>query len=176
MTMPQSDQQPSTDHVLRTLPILMLGLMSGVVIFAAMCVFMRPPTAAGGTGNVGTSSVAGSPDVLLMVMGVLTLSGAFAFFVVGKLAAGMARKAIDGIDDEEERRGKVAGVLMTTSVLRAAVCEASGLVGAFIVCTSGNLLGLVGVGFAALFIATLIPARARCDRLYREATGARFGM
>jgi hypothetical protein len=117
-----------------------------------------------------------SPDVLLMVMGVLVLSGAFAYFVVGKLAAGMARKAVDGIDDEEERRGTVAKVLMTTSIIRAGACEVSGIVGAFIMYSTGNLLGLMGVGFAALFIATLIPARARFDRLYREATGSRFGM
>ncbi len=172
MAMPQAEQQPSADHVLRTLPILMIGLMSGVVMFAGMGVFVSTSKPAGGA----TPLISVSPDVLLMVMGVLVLLGALAFFVVGKLAAGMARKAVDGIDDEEERRGTVAKVLMTTSIMRAGACEVSGLVGAFIVYSTGNLLGLVGVGFAVLFIATLVPARSRFDRLHRDATGARFVM
>jgi hypothetical protein len=162
--------QPA-DQVLKTIRILVLAMMVGVAVFAVVSVLLGPvgnPPAGGAKPNT-------DPAVFLLITGGLSVVALAGNVVVGGWAG---RQAETAWRDAGEARGRdaVAKVLMTTSVVRAALAESAGLMGCITVLLTGNLLGLAGVAFAGVLMGALLPVEARMAGLYRRAAGERFGM
>ena len=106
----------------------------------------------------------------------LSVVAAIASVIVARVAVGQAKKPFsEGGDDEQRERG-VARVLLTTSVLRAALCEGVGLLGALLIFAQGNMLGWIGVGAAIVGDRAHASGASRFEGLMREVSGRPFGM
>lgn len=170
----QAGPNSSAEQVLKVTPILLAALLLGMTSFAVIAAAMGPgtalPAATGGGAPAG-------PDVSvhLMAMGGLGAASAMVYAVFGQLARAQAKRAYESVGGDPERgRNAVAQVLMTTTIVRAGMCEGVGLLGAVIVLISGNMLGLAGVGYAAVMIGALLPVRSRFESMLRQASGAGF--
>jgi hypothetical protein len=174
--MDSNPSTPSADQVVKTAPILVLGLLMGLISYAGLGAFMRTQNqpAPGGPPTNATAPV--DDQYLLLGMGGMLLIAVPAQFILAKLAVGRAKAAAEEFKTEQDKRGAIAAVFMVTTVTRAAFAEGAGLLGAMIVFLTGNLLGLVGVAISAVLLVLLLPARSRFDRLCRDATETRFGM
>ena len=176
------NHQQHAEQVIRTVPILIFALLMGLISFAGLGLFqgLRGPNASPGSGAppapAGTLPGGISAEPMLIVMGVLVVFAAFAQVLFGKLAVSRARSAVASLKTEQEKRDAIAPTFMIMTIMRAAVAEGAGLLGAMIVFSTGDVLGLIGVAFSVAFLAILLPARSRFESLYRAATETRFGM
>lgn len=166
----------SADQVVKTSPIIILGMLMGLISFAGLGAFMRTQNQPAPGGSPSNAAGPIDDQILLLGMGVMLLVAVPAQFVLAKLAVGRAKEAAAEVKTERDKRDAIAPVFMVMTIMRAAFAEGAGLLGAVIVFLTGNLLGLVGVAIAAVLLAMLLPARSRLDRLYREAVETRFGM
>jgi hypothetical protein len=172
--------------ILSQLPILLGGLLFGVVLFTivSLTMFARPtqPTKAPNVpepqtppSRVAESTVATSTDdILVLLMTGLCGAAVVGFVGFGMLMHSRARKACAQSEGEQARRDRVAEVLMSTSIFRAALAEAAGLCGAVLIFLEGNKVGLVGVGFAVVLIGSMLPARHRFEKLWRAVSSGGF--
>lgn len=163
----------NADGVMKTLPVILMALMMGIATFAIVSVFVGPANgASAANGGAAVQTKSGTPvdtNILLAAMGGLAVVATLVYLTMGKIAVSMARSAAGKASGEDDRRNAVAGALMTTSIVRAAVCEGVALLGCVIVLLTGNLLGFAGAAFGLVMIASLLPVRSRFERLQRES-------
>lgn len=158
------------------LPRLVGSLVAGMLFFAVTATVIRP----GGSGLGGGSGGGGSPPagapgpgVLLLVLGVVTLTGIAGYFGFGAAATAQAKRAWERREDDGQGRASLARVLATTTVLRAAMAESFGLFGAVLIMLQGSMIAWAPIGVSVLLLVSLMPAASRLARLEEAATGMR---
>lgn len=160
-----------------TLPVLVGALLMGVLLFSLFAIFLGPGVAQGGGSGSGPAPSgapgATSPDVLLLALGVITLSGITGYFVVGSVAVTQARRAWERRRDDEQGRLAIAQTLFMTTILRAALVESFGLFGSVLLLLQGAMLAWAPIGACIVLLASLMPAGSRLARLEEAATGVR---
>jgi hypothetical protein len=151
------------EPALRVQQILVGSLLMGLLMFSGVVIYLRS------TGSTSTPPSASSEQLLLIVMGVLTLVTLVAGFVIKRLHTGQMRKlADDGVEFDDRT---LMGRYSTLNVLRAALAEGPGLFGAVVVMISGNLLGFIGTAVGAAVLLLVLPTRGKFDAFVRDATG-----
>jgi hypothetical protein len=160
-----------------TLPVLVGALLMGVLLFGVVATFLGPGAAQGGGsgGGPAPSGATGaiSADVLLLALGVVTLTGITGYFVVGSVAVTQARRAWEQRKDDEQGRLAIAQTLLVTTILRGALVESFGLFGGVLLMLQGNMLAWAPIGACIVLLASLMPAGSRLARLEEAATGVR---
>lgn len=178
--LPQSSQQMDSGQQLKSLPVILIALIGGLVSFAGLATYMAMtrgalmvPQHAGSAGSAagGSGSGGGASDptmILYVVSGLLTATSIAGFWGIGWFAVSSLRKNGAGRDPQERERLATMG-LVTTSILRAAFAEGAGLFGAVLVLLTGTLYTLGAVAIAVVLIVLLLPVRSRLEALLAEA-------
>lgn len=156
----------NADAVTRTMPVLIGSLIMGMVMFGGVASYLGPQNAKNAPANL---------DTLFIVAGVLTFVAMLGYLFFGKLTVSAARRAAADRTGDGEKRDAAAAVLMQNSIIRAALWEGLGLLGAVITLISGNMLGLAFTGLAVVMTATLLPAGPRLEALMRRISDRPFG-
>lgn len=180
--MQPSGQPQSADQSLRTLPIVVIAMMMGLIMFAGVAVLLNTqqqsplPALGAPPPPPGVSHAPLDDKPLLIAMAGIGIVAVVGQLALAKVAASQAKAKATAATSDQAKRDAIAPIFMITSIARAALAEGVGLLGAVIVLLTGNLLGLAGVGVAVVLMAFLLPARSRFDNLLRDATQTRFGM
>lgn len=180
--LPQSGSTSSSPEAqLKSLPVILLALMGGMVSFAGLATYMamtrgalmvpakQDASAAGAGAAAGFGGGAGDPTlVLYVVSGVLTAISIVISIGLGRYAVSSVRKSWASGDDAARKRQATAA-LFTTSILRGGFAEGAGLFGAVVVLLTGTLYTLGAVVIAAVLLAMLVPVRTRLEALLADA-------
>lgn len=157
----------NANTVLKTVPVLLASLMTGMLLFAAIAGFLSTQNAPKAPANLNTLFIAAGGVSVLAMLG---------YLYFGNATASAAKRAAEHKQTEDQKRDAAAAILMQHTIIRAALWEGVGLFGAVITLISGNLLGLVFTAVAVVMVATLLPVRSRLDDLMRVVTGRAFGV
>ncbi len=157
------------EHQLRVVPALVGSLMLGLVLFAAAAVVIGRAETPSAPGAAPPAQM--DPAVLLGVLAALLAGCLVAFFAFGAAARSQARSAWQDRGDDESGRARLAGILSTSTILRAALAEGPGLFACVIILLTGDLISLAAVAVAVGLMATLLPVRSRLARLEEAAAG-----
>ncbi len=162
---------PVLSQIVRTSKFLVAALLFGVIAFTAVALAVGPvnpppPPPAAGTPVGPFAGI----EPLVLAMGALIV-GQFPVLIflgvaLSKQAAIMARNRAS---EPDARDLALARLWMNATILRAALAEGAGLFGAVIVLLKGDTLGLIGVAFAVVVLAALIPTRGRLENWIHRA-------
>jgi hypothetical protein len=164
----QRPQWNGVEPALRANQVLVGALLAGLLSFTGVVLALQT------SGSVTTPPGASPDNVLLIVMGVLTIATFAGSLVMRRLHIGQLRRmAEQGVEMSDRLlMGRYAIVL----ILRAALAEGPALFGAVIVLISGNMLGFLGTAFGAIVLLAIFPTRGKFDGFVRDATGRAPGM
>lgn len=164
-------------------PLLVIALIMGVSIFAVIASTVQtaggapagtpgaPAAPASPGGAPGAPGGLSTPDLFLLVDGLLTVMGVGMFFAGEAIARRQARKSWEQRRDDQHGEESVAGILLTTTILRAAPLEGAALFAGVIVLLHKRFEALAIVGLAVALMALLLPARSRFNKLLAHARG-----
>jgi hypothetical protein len=155
--MMMDDQSPQTRQFLMTLRLLVGALAAGLLIFAAIAVFMG--------GSPSGAPPAAPLDVLPAIAWVIVACGLVAAFVLPRTVAGAMRRDETVTDD---RRRSTFFVL---TIISCAMIESGGLIGAVTTLLSGEATDAIVAGAAALAIALQFPTSGRWRRFVESSGG-----
>ena len=172
MDEPQPGMRPQAP-TLRVMQMLVAMLIMGLVIFSGVVVFLMM-TGAGPSPRA--AGVAPMPvDLLLTIMGVLTVVCAIGGFVVAGMVRTNARKKAEAGETFDEPN--LLAQFQVITIMRAALAEGPALLGTVIVLISGNWLGFAGTAFGlGMLLFVVFPTRGRFEGFALDVTGRRPGM
>lgn len=144
---------------IRSIRILHVALIGGIVLFASVAVL----------AGLGT------PDSnlalpLFIGLGALTVGVAVVQPLLRRQFLGSLAARHDAATDEL-RMGLLPPELASLSIVRAALVEGVGLFGVVVFMLTGQWAALAAPGLAIVLIAACIPTRERAEGLLREARG-----
>lgn len=161
---PGPGQQPTTiEGIMRAGPILVGVMMMGQVAFAAMV--------GSGLVSLGSQPSLKLDATVLAFFALVGLGGVVGFFGLGAAWHGAAAKAWAQRSDESDGELRVARTLFTSTLVRAALLEGPGLLGAVLALLTGEraLLGLTAV--SVLLLTLLVRTRSIFDATMARLTG-----
>lgn len=158
-----SDPAPFPAAAVRITQILVAAMLGGMLAFSAVAAAIGPKSSP-------------SPDtartLLLVAAGILLVTSILGTAVIPRAFAAQARARLRGAQPED--MPAIAYPLYQTScILRTAMLEGPGLLGAFIVLTHGSTLALAIPAAAAAILILTFPTNDRFARFIEQATGAR---
>lgn len=160
-----------------TLKILHLAFMAGIAMFSIVVVVMQMTSPAPAPAPTPDPAATGSDmNLIFAVMlgaGALSMLPATVFILpLMRKKAGVA--AADAASDEDPDAPKLAaiGPYTTALLLRAAMVEGLGLLGAVAALLTENLLFLIAPAAAVAIIGAFFPTKAKFERFYTDAIEA----
>lgn len=160
-----------------TLKILHLAFMAGIAMFSIVVVVMQMTSPAPAPAPTPDPAATG-PDMDL-IFAVMLGAGALSLLPVAMFILPVMRKkagiaAADASADSDPVAPKLAaiGPYTTALLLRAAMVEGLGLLGAVAALLTENLLFLIAPGLAIAIIIAFFPTRAKFERFYIDAIEA----
>lgn len=169
-----SSQSPATQ--LKSLQVVVMALMGGMLAFTGLATYMALTRGAALAAQQGSPAPAGgtaAPSgndptmILYVVSGVMSAVSIVAFTLAGTFAVADTRKRTAGLMGEARERAAAQG-LMVSTIIRAAIAEGAGLLGAVVVLLTGTLYTLGAVVIAAVLLAMLVPVRSRLEALLAD--------
>ncbi|MCL4742813.1 MAG: hypothetical protein KJZ54_11505 [Phycisphaerales bacterium] len=164
---------------LRALPFIVAALIAGLTVFAVVVMMVAPGGPLSGTPAPTAPQPSAPPvagggaplgDILLIAVAATLLGGMMGYLVLGVTAASRARRAWQDRSDDEQGREAVGSILLTTTMVRAALVEGPGLFGCVHTMLTGSPAGVVAAAVAIGFLSALLPVRSRYGRLLEHAT------
>ncbi|GIK19948.1 MAG: hypothetical protein DYG93_11945 [Leptolyngbya sp. PLA2] len=155
------------DDQLRVLPIIVGGLIAGLITFAVIVLMVAPG------GPLTNTPAPAAPSIntpLLVAVAGLMFVGVVGFIAVGASARARARSAWQERADDEQGAHAVGAVLLNTTIVRAALVEGPGLFGCVSTLITGHLAGLAAAAVSVVFLVSLVPVRSRSRALLEHAT------
>lgn len=130
--------------------------------------------AAGSAGQAGNSA-GGVDQVLLLVLAVMSVVLVAMFLALGPILTSAARRRWRSSTGPAPRdapgvRAALIGDFGAMSITRAAVGEGLGVFACVVAALTGNMLALIGVGFALVMIVVVLPGVDRFDAFVRDVT------
>ncbi len=175
---PRSRNSPtSLPAAMLTLKILHLAFMAGIGLFSIVVVVLQmtgsSPAPAAPADPAATGSDMNLIFAVMLGAGALSLLPATVFILPAmRKKAGVA--AADAASDQDPDAPKLAaiGLYTTALLLRAAMVEGLGLLGAVAALLTENLLFLIAPVAAIAIIGAYFPTKAKFERFYTEAIDA----
>lgn len=153
-------RQPATPSlmVVRIIPVaLMMGLLvsTGVIVALKLSGSMPAGGAAGGL----------DPQMLMMILGAVAIGSTMGILLLPAMMMSAAALRYAASPSEEGRQGVLMQTLQVKTVLRAALAEGVGLLGAVFYMISGEWPMLIAPAVAAVAILLFIPTKGSIQRL-----------
>lgn len=172
------DADSPLNEQLRALPFIVAALIAGLAVFAVVVMMIAPGGPLSGTPAPTSPPPAAPPvvggaslnDILLIAVAATLLGGMMGYSVFGVTAASRARRAWQDRSDDEQGREAIGSILLTTTMVRAALVEGPGLFGCVHTMLTGSPAGVVAAAVAIGFLSALLPVRSRYRRLLEHAT------
>lgn len=167
---PSGKRLTNATESLRVVPLLVASLMTGLTIFTCIAVAMGPVSPVTPTGSPSPTAQPPLPEnVLYAALGALGAGCLVAYFVFGAWCTTKAKAAWQARTSDDDGNDAIARLLMTTTILRAALVEGPGLFGAVLILLTGSLATIAAPVVALVLLAMLLPARSRLETLLAES-------
>ncbi|MBY0113432.1 MAG: hypothetical protein K2Y21_11460 [Phycisphaerales bacterium] len=168
---PAASPPTNTPGTINTLRILCFALCSSLALFSSLAVIMtveaKSPAFQGGVLSTQAQSLG---QTLLLVVAAVAVSSLAAWPVIRKAHAAQGRKMWRAAEPVEVKERKLFNGYATISIVRAAMIEGVGLLGAVTLFVSGNWLSLAAPALAVGMIVLTMPSQARYEAFLEEVT------
>lgn len=167
---PGSPSPDESARFVRVSQVLVAAFILGMTSFGLASLIIAPAS------KPSTVHLGGTPirmDTLLIAVGAIVL--------VGGSALGLAFRSVqlrslrrDADRGAEVPVEKIGQAFVSTTIVRAAILEGAGLLGAVTTFITGSMYGLVLLGAAVAFMAFVFPTRSSLEAFTRDATGRAY--
>jgi hypothetical protein len=144
----------------KPLRIIVLALMMGVLLASGTFAFVR---SSGGAPSPANPSL--TPETCLMILGATALGATMGVLVVPGVIIKQGGHRYRGAATPEEREHVLVQVLGTATVLRCALVEGVGLLGAVFFLLTGEWALLAAPALAALVLLSFFPTDGKVAAL-----------
>ena len=148
------------DKALTTLRIILGAILAGMLAFGVVAVVI---------GRQADDTTLATP--LLVVLVVLSLGAVPTFVIARAVLRNRVRHSYEQRPPTEDQIGKLVPILMTLTIIGAAMAEGIGLFGLVIYLITGTAWALVAPVVAALAILLQFPSRDKLNRFVADVTG-----
>ncbi len=145
---------------IRSTRIVLFALIAGLVLFLGVTTFLRT--------TQGPLGAAQSTDVLTLVVPVLFVGAAGAYFVVQRALLAAAR-ANSAENLALARQDRMPSELQRRAIVGAALAEGPGLFATIVVLLGGPWYLIAATVLSIAWIASLLPSREGIEAQLREA-------
>lgn len=169
---PGSRADGNANLTLLNIQLIVVLFIVSVVMFAVVATLFGSTATPGQQG--GTAGT-GSPLVYLAYIAVAVTAGAWVLgTVIHRTSVRQAARRLRTLRERGATPAEAGQAMFmpfaTGVIMRAALVEGGGLLGAMAVFLTGNMLGLAGVGLALIALVAVFPTQTRIERFTEEVT------
>jgi hypothetical protein len=155
------------DQVVRTLRIVMVAMLAGVVGFGAIAVILVVG------GNIATQPQ--NANMLLAVLACFAVTGIVAYVVVRTALTGNVRRSCEGLAVDQVPAATLLKGFQMITLIGGALAEGVSFFGIVILLVTGAWLALAAPAVGVVLIALQAPSRDKFKRFAGSVTGQHWG-
>ncbi|UCG15081.1 MAG: hypothetical protein JSV19_07260 [Phycisphaerales bacterium] len=148
------------ERALTTLRVIIGAMLAGMIAFGAVAVVL---------GRQADDTTLATP--LLVVLIVLSLGAVPTFVITRAVLRNRVRHSYELRPPTEDQTGKLVPILMTLTIIGAAMAEGVGLFGLVIYVITGTVWALIAPVVAILALVLQLPSRDKLNRFVADVTG-----
>jgi len=156
---------------MNTLRLISFAMCAGMLLFAALTIFLTVEGSSPGAKSQGTSSSVGM--ILLAATGAIGISAAVAWQAIRMALEGSAREAWRKPGEVEEKERNLWSRYSSLVITRHALTESFGFLGIVSLLIGGQWWGLAAPAIAFGLILNGLPSQAKYHQFLSRATAER---